>query len=114
MLGQRHQHLPDGHSESLELVLDEVAAIFQEYVASREVPEDACLQYAIYPWPPAGKQIYDIGGHEGLYVATDIKGSGLRVTAPTIGDLILAIEETAGATVDDAMLRCERPVPLPE
>jgi hypothetical protein len=113
IFSQRHQYLPDGHSESLELALDEVAAIFQDYAAPREIVEGACLQYATYPWPNSrAKQIYDIGGHEGLYVATDIKGSGLRVTGPTVGALISAIEETSGATVDDAVLRWERPVPL--
>jgi hypothetical protein len=112
VLDQSHHHLPDGHSESLELALDEVEETYRDYVASQDMGDGSCLQYAIYPWGNGGEQIYDIEGHPGLYVATDMRGSARRVSAPTIDALIAAIEETPGTTFDHAMLRWERTGPL--
>ena len=112
VLSQRHKDLPGGYLDSLELVLAAVVEEFCDFTAPLEIPEDACLQYALYPWRNGAEQIFDIRGRDGAYQAVEIKGSGLGVAAPTIEGLISAIEEKAGPAIDEAMLRWERSVPL--
>jgi hypothetical protein len=109
---ERPPYLAEGRFASLELALEAVAETFSDFAATREVRPGTVLQYAIYPWTNGAGQIFDIGGGLGAWAATDIKGSGLRVTAATVPALIAAIEETPGAILGDAMLRWERPVPL--